>query len=101
MLLTANTGLPVPLLLKREETPMLGKCHICGERIWEDRWPGGSDRVMKNNVCFFCFNMIKEGRGYRPKAYKKSSFAVCDRCGEISENVNLTSEGWMCEDCAE
>ena len=74
-------------------------CHICGETIWEDRWPAHTDNNMKRSICFFCFSKIRDGRKYRPKVYSSSEFAVCDRCGEISADVKLTSAGWFCEDC--
>jgi formylmethanofuran dehydrogenase subunit E len=79
----------------------MNKCHICGEPIWEDRWPVQSNGTMKRNVCFFCFSRIKEGGSYRPRIYNRSNLAVCDKCGEISSNVKLTGAGWFCEECVE
>ncbi len=78
----------------------MDKCHICGDQIWEDRWRV-TDEAVRKNVCSFCFSKVRNGGRYRPMVYKKSSLAVCDRCGDISENVKLTSGGWFCEACAD
>ncbi len=75
------------------------KCHICGETIWEDRWPAVTDSSMKKHICSFCFSKIRSGGNYMPKVYTKSNLAVCDNCGEISTTVKLTNVGWLCEDC--
>ena len=75
------------------------KCHICGDTIWEDRWPETTDSTVRKHICSFCFSKIREHGKYRPKVYAKSNLAVCDNCGEISEDVTLTTAGWLCEDC--
>ncbi len=75
------------------------KCHICGDTIWEDRWPSDTNNSMKKHVCSFCFSKIRNGGEYTPTKYVKSNLAVCDNCGEISATVKLTSAGWFCEDC--
>ncbi len=79
----------------------MDKCHICGETIWEDRWPSATDTTMRKQICSFCFSKIRGGGEYRPKVYAKSNFAVCDNCGEISATVKLTSAGWLCEACSQ
>ncbi len=77
----------------------MNNCHICGESIWEDRWPEHTNNSVKRSVCFFCFSKIKDVGRYRPKLFSRSELAVCDTCGEISACVRLTGEGWYCEDC--
>jgi hypothetical protein len=79
----------------------MNKCHICGETIWEEMWSQETNTKMKKHICSFCLSKIRNGGEYRPRVYAKSRFAVCDNCGEISENVKLTSAGWLCEDCAQ
>ncbi len=75
------------------------KCHVCGETIWKEIWPEGTEDEMKKQICSFCFSKIRDGGDYKPEVYAKSSMAVCDSCGEISSSVKLTSSGWLCEDC--
>lgn len=75
------------------------KCRICGDTIWEDRWPNEAADAMKKHVCSFCFSRIRNDGNYRPTNYTKSNLAVCDNCGEISATVKLTRAGWFCEDC--
>jgi hypothetical protein len=79
----------------------MDKCHICGDAIWEDRWPNEAESTMKKQICSFCFSKIREGGNYRPKVYARSGLAVCDNCGEISSTVKLTSAGWFCEACSQ
>lgn len=51
-------------------------------------------------VCFYCFSKLKSC-DYKPTIANKSELVVCDRCGEVAENVKKTDSGWLCEDCVE
>ena len=78
----------------------MDKCDICGGMVWEDRWPPIGRGMTGRRSCFQCSGKARETNEYKPVKYKRSDLVVCDRCGEISRNAKLTSDGWLCEDCS-
>jgi formylmethanofuran dehydrogenase subunit E len=78
----------------------MNRCQICHEPIWKNQWPSLKEKIMNRFVCFYCFSRLK-GSGYTPTIIKKSNLAVCDGCGEVSDNVKKTDSGFLCDDCRE
>jgi formylmethanofuran dehydrogenase subunit E len=76
----------------------MNRCQICHEHIWENQWDSSKEKVMGKYLCFFCFSKFKNG-DYRPQMTTKTAVGVCDRCGEISENIGKVNSEWLCGDC--
>ena len=75
-------------------------CEICGEEIWANRWGDIPSKKMNKHVCLHCYMKLKSiGGSFRPRMNPETGLNICDCCGEPSETVQMTEEGWLCEDC--